>query len=171
MKDEEIDLLKKTSSSVAHCPTSNMCLSSGLCPIRRLLKSGVKVGLGTDVSGGYSSSILEAMRHAFMMSKCVNMAQTDLKPLSYGELFYLATLGGAQALNIDKEVGNFEVGKEFDALHIDLASVSSPIDLITGEDLMQMVQKFIMLGDDRNIVQVYVQGKKIKSPVRPVFLV
>jgi len=148
-----------------------MCLSSGLCPIRKLLQSGIKIGLGTDVSGGYSSSILEAMRHAFMMSKCVNFTQSDLKPLSYEELFYLATLGGAQALNIDKEVGNFEVGKEFDALHVDLSSVSSPIDLFPGEDLFQIVQKFILLGDDRNIVQVYVQGKKVKSPVRPVFLV
>lgn len=63
---------------------------------------------------------------------------------------------------MNKKIGNFEVGKDFDALHIDLASTGSPISLFLGETLPQMIEKFIMLGDDRNICQVFVEGRKVK---------
>jgi len=162
MTDEEIQVLVKNSTSVAHCPTSNMCLLSGLCPIRRMMDAGVKVGLGTDVSGGYSASILEAMRHAILTSKCIKMQDPSYEALTYKDVFYLATLGGAEALGMEDCIGNFQVGKSFDALHIDLASTGSPMHLFPGEGLNDMVQKFIMLGDDRNICQVFVDGRKVK---------
>jgi len=162
MKESEIQTLERNSTGVAHCPTSNMCLVSGLCPVRTIMDAGVNVGLGTDVSGGYSSSILEAMRHAILTSKTIRMTNPDYVALTYKDVFHLATLGGAAALAMDKEIGNFEVGKSFDALHIDLASTGSPIHLFLGETLPQMIEKFIMLGDDRNICQVFVEGRKVK---------
>jgi len=162
MEKEEIKLLAMTSTGVAHCPTSNICLLSGMCSVRRLLEGGVKVGLGTDCSGGYSPSILESMRHAILNSKFMAMQDPTYAPLSYMDVIYLATLGGAQALSMDKEIGNFQVGKYFDALHIDLASTGSPIHQFPDETLNQMIEKFVMLGDDRNICQVFVEGRKVK---------
>ena len=65
----ERDLLKRRKSKVSHCPVSNTSISSGLCPVRRLLDDGIEVGLGTDISGGYSASILVAAREAAMVSR------------------------------------------------------------------------------------------------------
>jgi guanine deaminase len=72
------------------------------------------------------------------------------------------------ALSIGDKIGNFKVGKQFDALHIDLASCDSPVHLFPGEKLLDMVEKFIMLGDDRNIVQVFVDGKNVKVSHQPL---
>ncbi|CAG7713642.1 unnamed protein product [Allacma fusca] len=158
LNEDELALMKNSNAGIAHCPTSNMCLLSGLCPVRKYLNAGLKVGLGTDVSGGYSPSILEAMRHAILASKVLNITSNSSNehvPLMYKEVFYLATLGGAEALSLDSTIGNFEVGKSFDALHIDIASTGSPIHLFPGESLDDMIQKFIMLGDDRNIIQCF----------------
>ena len=66
------------------------------------------------------------------------------------------------ALSMSDEIGNFVVGKAFDALHIDIAATGSPMHLFPGETLDDMFQKFVMLGDDRNIVQVFVDGRKVK---------
>ena len=69
LSQEEVSLIHTTGSSISHCPASNTSLGSGLCPVRELLDQGVKVGLGTDVSGGYSPSILVAAREAGAVSR------------------------------------------------------------------------------------------------------
>jgi len=144
-----------------------MCLLSGLCPIRKLHDAGIPVGLGTDISGGYTASLLEEMRLAIIMSKCLKMKDATYEPLTYREVFYFATLGGANALAIGDKVGNFKVGKQFDALHIDL-HIDSPVHVLPDEDTLDMIEKFIMLGDDRNIVQVFVDGKDVKLTLQPL---
>lgn len=93
------------------------------------------------------------------------------RPFNYKEAIYLATLGGAEALGYGAETGNFECGKFFDALLIDIVnkpveSFEMPMDLkenLSEENrLLELVQKFIYTGDDRNIKEVYVNGKQIK---------
>lgn len=69
LSPDERSLLKQRGSKVSHCPVSNTSLSSGLCPVRQLWDDGIDVGLGTDVSGGYSASILVAAREAAMVSR------------------------------------------------------------------------------------------------------
>lgn len=179
--DDEIRLLKEKGTSVAHCPTSNLGLKSGLCDVRRLINGGVKVGLGSDVSGGYEVSILSVLRTALAVSQTIEFVNTrkimgcdtvtkgnaQYRALGYKEAIYLATLGGAEALSLGHKIGNFVVGKEFDALLID--TEKSPIDqynLETGTpqtDLLKLLQKFIYVGDDRNIVQVFVKGRSVKQ--------
>lgn len=73
-------LIKKRGSKVSHCPVSNSCLSSGLCPVRQLLDEGIEVGLGTDVSGGYSPSVLVAAREAEVVSRVLSSVQRDFEP-------------------------------------------------------------------------------------------
>ncbi|KNC21404.1 hypothetical protein FF38_12603 [Lucilia cuprina] len=188
LEDEEILLFKKTGTAVAHCPASNTMLSSGFCDVLRLIENGIKVGLGTDVSGGNSISIQDAILRALDVSHHlefvkkqnikgtgqipVNKVNTEYKPLDYKQAIYLATLGGAEALALDDICGNFVEGKEFDALVVDTSIYPlHNFGLYNAEDyekksdelkLLEMVQKFIYVGDDRNIVNVYVAGKQIK---------
>ncbi|KAK3514514.1 hypothetical protein QTP70_018653, partial [Hemibagrus guttatus] len=136
-------------------------LISGMLNVRNVLKHKVKLGLGTDVAGGYSSSMLDAIRRAVDTSKALCMQDTRLQPLSYKEAFRLATLGGSEVLSLDDCIGNFEVGKDFDALHVNICVPGSPIDLFPGDDPEVILEKFLNLGDDRNIVKVYVAGKQV----------
>ncbi|XP_067616638.1 guanine deaminase isoform X1 [Eurosta solidaginis] len=185
LEDAEIELLRKRGTSVAHCPASNTMLSSGLCDVVRLIKNGVKVGIGTDVSGGNSMSIQDAIlrtldvsHHLEFVKKqdikgngSLNVRQNSYRPIDYKNAIYLATLGGAEALSLSNVCGNFMPGKEFDALIVD-TSVYPLHNYIADDDkgrksaelqLFEMVQKFIYVGDDRNILKVYVKGKQIKN--------
>ncbi|XP_059218467.1 guanine deaminase [Stomoxys calcitrans] len=187
LEDDEIALFRERGTSVAHCPASNTMLSSGFCDVLRLIENGIKVGLGTDVSGGNSISIQDAILRALDVSHHLEFVKkqyifgtgkmqtenSEYTPINYKQAIYLATLGGAEALTMDKVCGNFEIGKEFDALVVDTSIYPShnfglynPEDYEKKSDevkLLEMVQKFIYTGDDRNIVQVYVAGKQIKS--------
>lgn len=184
LEDAELAILKKHGTSVAHCPTSNTNLRSGWCDVRRLLAAGVKVGLGTDVSGGSSASIMTTIKDTLDVSHSLNFAKkqhivgtgrisnpddpqnANYTPLDYRNALFLATLGGAQALALDHKVGNFEAGKDFDALIIDASQ--APIDLFdtpknADDRLLELLQKFLYVGDDRNIAQVYVAGRQVKQ--------
>ncbi|XP_013139749.1 PREDICTED: guanine deaminase isoform X3 [Papilio polytes] len=173
LREEEMCVLLSRGVSVAHCPASNTRLRSGLCPVRALIEAGLTVGLGTDVSGGDSSSILDAMRRAMDVSTHLEMLDTTSvtrAALNWREVFYLATLGGAKALRLDDKIGNFEVGKDFDAQVIDVFANGGQIDsyeyTMEGNEhyrVLQLLQRFIYLGDDRNITQVYIKGRKVKG--------
>ncbi|XP_031624206.1 guanine deaminase [Contarinia nasturtii] len=191
LEDEELQLFKKYGTSVAHCPTSNIKLRSGLCDVRRLWNAGIKVGLGTDVSGGHNASMLVAIQDALNVSHCLNIfkkqhifgsgriqnpndnSNKNYEPLEYKHALYLATLGGAHALSLDSVCGNFAVGKDFDALLVDISK--APLDLFdipasvneksiaSHGRVDKMVQKFLYAGDDRNIVKVFIAGKQVKN--------
>ncbi|XP_008140300.1 guanine deaminase [Eptesicus fuscus] len=161
---EELDVFRERGAAIAHCPNSNLSLTSGLLNVLEVLKHDVKIGLGTDVAGGYSCSMLDAIRRAVMVSNTLVITKENEDSLTLKEVFRLATLGGSQALGLDKEIGNFEVGKEFDALLINPKASDSPIDLFCGDfsDTSDaFIQKFLYLGDDRNIEEVYVGGKQV----------
>ncbi|GAB0094857.1 Guanine deaminase [Sergentomyia squamirostris] len=190
LEDEELVLLKKRGTSVAHCPSSNTNLKSGFCDILRLRNAGVVVGLGTDIGAGSDVSILTTIRDALAVSHHLNfIKKQEIKgtghvkyeseqqkkineeyvPLNYKQAIYFATLGGAEALNMSEKIGNFQVGKEFDALLVDVSC--DPIDIYEPniaaikpkpENLEECVQKFINTGDDRNIVKVFVKGRQVK---------
>lgn len=160
LTDSEIALLKKNGTAIIHCPSSNTCLRSGLCDVQKLRKKGITVGLGTDVAGGQNCSILDAMRSALQMSRHLSFIRNDYTPLHYKDILYMATLGGAKALAIASDVGNFKPGKEFDALIVD-ANIGL-LENILNFTLEENLQRFIYSGDDRNITEVYVSGRRVK---------
>ncbi|KAG0163643.1 hypothetical protein DFQ28_011195 [Apophysomyces sp. BC1034] len=169
MKDEEIALLAERNTGVSHCANSNFSLHSGVCDVRRFIDKGLKVGLGTDVAGGFSPSILDAVRSSFIASKTVKIMQQENKsrigekeytPLNPAELLYLATLGGAKVLGLQDTIGNFAVGKSFDALWVDLAE-DGPVDLIGHETKQQMLEKFLFIGNDQALLHIFVQGRRV----------
>ena len=82
LSPNERKLLRERKSKVSHCPVSNTSISSGLCPVRQLLDDGIEVGLGTDVSGGYSASVLVAAREAAMVSRTWAALTADEQPES-----------------------------------------------------------------------------------------
>uniref|UniRef100_A0A8I5TA95 Guanine deaminase n=1 Tax=Pongo abelii TaxID=9601 RepID=A0A8I5TA95_PONAB len=164
---EELNVFHERGASIAHCPNSNLSLSSGFLNVLEVLKHEVKIGLGTDVAGGYSYSMLDAIRRAVMVSNILLINKVNEKSLTLKEVFRLATLGGSQALGLDGEIGNFEVGKEFDAILINPKASDSPIDLFYGDFFGDISEDFIhdslifLSGDDRNIEEVYVGGKQV----------
>lgn len=160
--DEEIYTLRERGVGISHCPNSNIAIRSGLCDVRRLLNHGLKVGLGTDCSGGYSSSILDAIRQSLQVSNVLALDRDqDYQRISYKEAFRMATLGGAKVLNMEDRIGNFEIDKEFDALLIDVTAPGSAVDVFSKDAIDDKIQKFLYTGDDRNIARVYVAGHRI----------
>uniref|UniRef100_A0A023F7D2 Guanine deaminase n=1 Tax=Triatoma infestans TaxID=30076 RepID=A0A023F7D2_TRIIF len=161
LTNEEHTLLSEKGVAIAHCPNSNTMLQSGECDVRSLWKNCINVGLGTDVSGGCNPSVLDAMRSALANSLHISFHNQDHIPLNFHEVFYMATSGGAEALRKDHLIGNFVVGKEFDALIVDMDIGSTLSGTLQEHTLLELVQKFIYCGDDRNIKSVYVNGKLV----------
>uniref|UniRef100_A0A8C5AYL1 Guanine deaminase n=1 Tax=Gadus morhua TaxID=8049 RepID=A0A8C5AYL1_GADMO len=98
LSDEELQIFHQTGSSLAHCPNSNLSLCSGLLDVRKVLSHKVKLGLGTDVAGGYSPSMLDAVRRTRDTSKALKIQDPVHQTLTWEETFRLATLGGSQGI-------------------------------------------------------------------------
>ncbi|GAM84143.1 hypothetical protein ANO11243_021360 [Dothideomycetidae sp. 11243] len=169
----EIDTLSSSRTKVAHCPCSNSCLSSGSAPVRAMLNAGVDVGLGTDVSGGFSPSLLNETKMALLVSRhLAHVSKDDKVKLHVAEALFLATRGGAKVLGLEEKVGAFEVGLEWDAQMVRLASVPDHTTSLEGEGLVDVygheewedrVAKWVYSGDDRNTLAVWVAGRLVHS--------
>lgn len=162
LSDRDIEVMAQRGVGVAHNPNSNTCLRDGWCRVRQLLDRGIKVGLGTDCSAGYSISILNAMRQASNVSRHLAISTGDDKwVLKFDELVYLATMGGAEVCSLDDRIGNFEPGKEFDALLVDVG-LNDNINVKDWEQNAEaMLKKWVFMGDDRSIRKVFVAGKMV----------
>lgn len=170
LTDEERAVIKERRAKISHCPASNTALTSGCCPVRSLLEEGQVVGLGTDVSGGFTASILAECREAIFTSRHIAMNGNDFAKLSVEEALYLATRGGAQVVGLEDRIGGFEVGMDWDAQMVHLAEVSEcgeldqsvgQADLFGGESWEDKLAKWVYTGDDRNTHAVWVKGKLV----------
>ncbi|KAF3273660.1 hypothetical protein TWF970_008859 [Orbilia oligospora] len=186
LSKKEMELIKSRDAKISHCPVSNSALTSGGAKVRWLMNGGVTVGLGTDVSGGYSPSILEAVRATTLVSRHVALSDGDECKLSVEESLYLATRGGAKVVGLENKIGGFEVGMEWDAQLIGLELVETtgddfaeeevvdkvvfegpksagPVDVFGWETWDDKVAKWVYNGDDRNTLGVWVKGRKVWS--------
>lgn len=154
--DEEVALMKQNGVFVAHCPASNMNLSSGIAPIRKYLDLGLNIGLGSDVAGGHSESIFRAITDTVQMSKMYfRMVDASCKPLVFSEAFYLATKGGGAFFG---NVGSLEEGYEFDAVVLDDSILPHPQALTLSERM----ERAVYLGlDTKGIISKFTAGRKI----------
>lgn len=115
---DEIDLLESSGSHIAHCPTSNMKLASGIAPIGDMLARGIGVGLGTDGAASNNRlDMFQEMRHAALLAKVAGHAPTLLPAHA---ALRMATLDGARALGLDDRIGSLRPGKKADLAAIDL---------------------------------------------------
>jgi 5-methylthioadenosine/S-adenosylhomocysteine deaminase len=113
----DISILKKRGVGVVHNPQSNMKLASGVAPVPRMMNEGVLVGLGTD--GAASNNDLNMWEEMDTVAKLHKVFSGDPKVISAQQAFELATIRGAQALHLDKEIGSLETGKRADLLLIE----------------------------------------------------
>ncbi|THF66518.1 guanine deaminase [Pseudothauera nasutitermitis] len=144
-----------TGSAMSFCPTSNLFLGSGLFDLERAHALGVRVGLGTDVGGGTSFSMLATLNEAY------KVLQLNGQNLSAERAFYLATLGGARSLYLDERIGSFAPGREADFIVLDPAA--TPLlerRLARAETLSERLFALMMLGDDRCIAETHVLGER-----------
>lgn len=155
LTDDEHRRIHETGSAVAHCPTSNGFLGSGLFSVNRA-KNGahpIKVGLGTDIGAGTSFSLLTTMNEAY------KTAQLGRYALDATKLLYLATLSGAEALGLDDKVGSIEVGKEADLVVLDTkATPLLEFRSAQAESLEEQLFILAIMGDDRTVKSTYVAG-------------
>ena len=150
--DHEIDAMRQNGVFVAHCPQSNTNLASGIAPVRRYLKDGLRIGLGTDVAGGAHLSVFRALTDAVAVSKLRwRLADQSLTPLTFAEAFFLATRGGGAFFG---KVGAFEPGYAFDALVLDDAALPAPRPMTVRERLERIAYQL----EDRAVVHKYVEG-------------
>lgn len=166
----DMALMARRGAAVAHCPMSNAYFANAIFPVRRALEAGVEVGLGTDISGGFSPSILDGMRHALMTSRHLGRGTdptlppetrgTGEAPLTAVEAFWLATAGGADALSLP--VGRLAEGLCFDALVIRANLPGSGLRHFPGMDRPEDVfEKIVLTADRAAITDIWVQGRKL----------
>lgn len=124
--DDELELLAKTKTGVAHCPVSNMKLSSGIARVSEMVKKGIPVGLAVDGSASNDgSNILEELRVGFLLQRL----KYSNESISGYDMLKLATVGGAQILGREKDLGSLEIGKAADFFMID----SSKMEFVGAE--------------------------------------
>ena len=154
---DELEMLQQQGVMVAHCPTSNFNVASGLAPIRRFLDAGIAVGLGSDVSGGHDFSIFRMMVYAIQVSKMHYQRDKSCAFLTLSEAFWMATKSAGSFFG---RVGSFEPGYDFDALVID----DGELLIDDGYSLLQRLERFVYIGDDRHIAARYCRGRLIDAP-------
>jgi guanine deaminase len=167
LTDPDLATIAERGAAVAHCPLSNVYFSDAVFPLRRALSAGVHVGLGTDIAGGASPSILDNVRHAVIASRTlesgVDARQSRAerrRPHSRVDLptaFWLATAGGGVAL--DLPVGVFREGFEFDSLLIDASAPDSNLRIDGSDTAQEILQKIVYHAARVNIPAVWVAGR------------
>jgi guanine deaminase len=156
--DHECARLAETGSAVAFCPTSNLFLGSGLFNLPMAEKHKLNVGIGTDVGGGTSFSILQTLNEAY---KVMQMQGARLNPF---KSLYLATLGGARALRLDDRVGSLRIGNEADFVVLDYhATPLLSYRLQQATDIAERLFVLMTLGDDRAVLQTYAAGQMVHA--------
>jgi guanine deaminase len=153
---DELRMMRERQVMVAHCPTSNLNLASGMAPIRVFLNEGVPVGLDSDISGGHDLSIFKMMVYAIQVSKMRYCQDKSLPFLTLPEAFWIATKSAGQFFG---KVGSFEPGYEFDALVINDSELNHD-----NYSLLHRLERFIYLGDDRHITHRFCRGQLIAEP-------
>ena len=153
---KELELMKRNGVMVAHCPTSNFNIASGMAPIRTFLDEGLPIGLGSDISGGHDLNMFRMLVYAIQVSKMQYQQNHDKPFLTLPEIFWIATKSAGSFFG---KVGSYEPGYEFDALVID-DSVLYPSEY----SLLHRLERFIYVGDDRQIVHRFCRGVEVKEP-------
>lgn len=167
ISEQDMSLIKEAGSGIAHCPLSNSYFADSVFPLRRALEKSLRVGLGTDIAGGHSASVFNSCQHAVASSRLLESGvdtrlpreqrgQNDAR-IDFLDAFYLATAGGADVL--DSPTGVFAVGRQFDALLLDLDNPGNPLDEFHhATDWDNLLGCIIHNAQRCNIEKVWVDG-------------
>jgi len=161
LDNDDYEVMAETKTAASFCPTSNLFLGSGLFDMPAFLRHNIDISLGSDVGGGTSMSLLQTLNEAYKVCQLNGYSLNSLQG------FYLATLGGAKALDLDSKIGNFEQGKEADFIVVNLNAtdiMQRRMNLV--DTIEQQLFILMMLGDDRAIHATYIMGEAryLKKP-------
>ena len=158
LNDEEIARVADTGTSIAHCPVSNDKLASGVARVPEMLAAGVTVGLGTDGPVCNNSlSLFEEMKFASLIQKATRL---DAASLPADQILRMATINGAKALGLDREIGSLEVGKKADLLLLDLARANlTPVNV--DEQGGNLLWNLVFAAGSNNVAGVWVDGRRL----------
>jgi guanine deaminase len=167
--DADLALIHERGCGIAHCPLSNVFFSDAVFPLRKILRQGVHVGLGTDIAGGASPSILDNARHAVIASRTLESGVDPAQDRSQRRrpdsridavtAFWLATAGGGSAL--DLPIGMFREGFQFDALLVDARASDSNLHLDIDDTAEDILQKIVYLAGRANVREVWVANRQV----------
>jgi 5-methylthioadenosine/S-adenosylhomocysteine deaminase len=150
LDDADLELLARHDCSVAHCPTSNMKLASGIAPVPRLVGAGLRVGLGTDGAASNNRlDLIQEMRHAALLAKVGSM---DASALPAHAVLRMATLDGARALGLGEHIGSIESGKFADLCAVDLGAVDC-------QPCFEPVSHLVHVAGREHVSHVWVNGE------------
>jgi guanine deaminase len=160
--DAELAVLAEHGAFVAHCPTSNCALGSGLFPLRRHVEHGIGIALGSDVGAGAGLFLPKEALQAYFIQQMLGAAGMNLTPV---HLLYLATRAGARALGLDDRVGDFSVGKDFDAVWLRPAAGSTlAVNLRHARDTTDALARIFSLATPADVAGVWTQGVARHGP-------
>jgi len=161
--EAELDRMAEAGCAVCHCPTSNGYLGSGLFPLQRHLRHGIRVAVGTDIGAGTQFSVWRELSEAYKVQQLQGFR------LDAGQLLYLATLSGAKALGLENEAGNFEPGKSADFFVLNYEEdryLAARLDRC--DNAAERLFCLLQLADDRHIRSTYVHGRLATPSGKPV---
>ncbi|HEV2212966.1 MAG TPA: amidohydrolase family protein, partial [Gammaproteobacteria bacterium] len=152
LTDAEIDACAQNGVSVVHCPESNLKLASGFCPVAKLLKAGVNVALGTD--GAASNNDLDMLGELHTAALLAKGVAGDAAALPAATALGMATLNGARALGLEKDIGSLTPGKWADLTAVDLAAPET-------QPVYDVISTLVYAADRRQVSDVWVAGKRL----------
>ncbi len=154
LSDSDLDLFEQTQTAIAHCPISNAYFGNSVMRVHDANQKNVKIGLGTDISGGFSPSIYRNMQQAIMSSQMLQDSSQKPARLSASNVFYLATIGGANALHIKS--GQIKAG-----FKADFQIVQDQYFEISSNNSNDIFERLVYHTNKENIKQVYVAGNLV----------
>jgi len=160
--DVDIGILKARGAGVAHCPSSNMMLASGIAPVMKMLAAGLNVGLGTDGPAG-SNNDFDLMEEMDLAAKLQKVTSGDPQALSAAQALEMATIGGARALGLEKEIGSIEPGKRADL-------ITMRLDLPNAVPLYDVVSQIVYALKGAGVRDSMVNGRLLLRDRRPLTL-
>ncbi|MBB6675472.1 amidohydrolase [Cohnella nanjingensis] len=157
LRDEEMELLARTGTSVAHCPVSNLKLASGIAPVKELLDLGVTVGIGTDgVKENNNLDMLEELKFVPLLQKARLLDATVIKA---ERALRMATIDGAKALGLDREIGSLEIGKKADLIAVDFRK--HHLTPVIGGRYHNVVSNLVYSASGADVNHVVIDGRVV----------
>jgi len=172
LSNDDAQLFAETGTAIGHCPISNAYFANSVIPIARFQSMGVDIGVGSDLSGGFSPSLFDNARQAVMSSRMLEDGVDTSLPaekrgvansrITINEAFYLATAGGGESLSLP--VGRLQENYTWDVQIIDTKVPAAKLPIFeNNEDLQDIFQKIMYLVRPENIREVWVQGNKVHT--------
>lgn len=158
---EDLQIIQKTGAHVIHCPSSNLKLASGFAPVKQFMDANINVALGTD--GAASNNDLDMFNEIHLAAILAKAVAKDPTAVNAAEILRIATLNGAEAMGLEKEIGSIEAGKAADIIAVDMSSINT-------QPMYNLISNLAYAVNSRQVTDVWVAGKQLLKNGKFIFL-